>query len=67
MSEKQELIQKMLKMQKKFIAYEHEHGVEPHDFWAAEEGHTLAGYKEDYAKLASRLVDLAHEEKGSKR
>nr|AFI78490.1 hypothetical protein ws156A7_0011 [uncultured bacterium ws156A7] len=67
MSEKQELIRKMLKMQKKFIAYERENGVEPRDYWAGEKDHPLTGYKEEYADLATRVVDLAHTEKGSKR
>jgi len=66
-SEKQELIKKMLEMQKEFIAYEHKNGVEPREYWAAEEGHPLGSYKEEYAELATKVVDLAHAEKGSKR
>ena len=34
MSEKQELIRKMLKMQKDFIAQEHQGGVDPKDYFA---------------------------------
>ncbi len=67
MSEKQDLIQKMVEMQRKFIAYERERGVEPRDYWAGKKGHPLSEYKKDYADLATRVVDLAHEEKGSKR
>ena len=37
MSDKQELIAKLLEMQKKFIDYEHENGVEMEDYFAAEE------------------------------
>ncbi len=67
MSEKQELIQKMLEMQKKFIAYEHKDGVNPDDYFAPESGHTLDGFRQEYDKLANQLVDLAHSEKGSSR
>tara|TARA_Y100001934_G_C11764749_1_gene500873 strand:- start:78 stop:347 length:270 start_codon:yes stop_codon:yes gene_type:complete len=67
MSEKQELIRKMLKMQKEFIAQEHEGGVDPKDYFAPEDDHPLAGFRESYADIATQVVDLAHEEKGSKR
>ena len=67
MTEKQDLIRKMLEMQKRFIAYEQEHGVEPRDYWVAPSNHPLAGYKEEYADMAVRVIDLAHEEQGSKR
>ncbi|MDH3694312.1 MAG: hypothetical protein OER96_07060 [Gammaproteobacteria bacterium] len=67
MSDKQELIQKMLEMQKKFIDYEHKDGVSPDDYFAPESGHTLDGFRQEYDKLASQLVDLAHAEKGSSR
>jgi hypothetical protein len=64
--EKQELIEKMLEMQKEFIAYEHEHGVTGKDYWASSEG-LLADYRHEYAKMATRVVDLAHEIVGSSR
>ena len=67
MSEKLELIRKMLEMQKRFIQYEQEHGLEPRDYWAAVNAHPLSGYKEEFADMATRVVDLAHEEKGSAR
>jgi len=67
MSEKRELIEKMLKMQKDFIAQEHEGGIDPKDYFAPESGHPLSGYRETYADLATQVVDLAHAEKGSKR
>ena len=67
MSEKQELIRKMLKMQKDFIAKEHQGGIDPKDYFAPESGHPLSGYPESYADIATQVVDLAHEEKGSKR
>ena len=67
MSDKQELIKKLLEMQKKFIDYEHENGVEMKDYFAADEGHPLKSFRQDYMDLANQLVDLAHTEKGSHR
>ncbi|HEB55231.1 MAG TPA: hypothetical protein ENI98_02785 [Gammaproteobacteria bacterium] len=67
MSEKAELISKMLEMQKKFIAYELENGVTMEDYYTAKEGHTLHNYREEYAELAAKVNAMAHEEKGSKR
>lgn len=64
--EKQELIEKMLEMQKQFIAYEHEHGVTGKDYWASSEG-LLANYRHEYAEMATRVVDIAHEIVGSSR
>jgi hypothetical protein len=67
MSEKLELIKKMLEMQKKFIDYEHQHGVEMEDYFVGKEGHPLHHYRQQYRDLAMKLVDLAHAEKGSHR
>lgn len=64
--EKQELIDKMLVMQKKFITYEHEHGVSGKDYWASEDG-LLANYRQEYQDMANRVVDLAHQIVGSAR
>ncbi|MFD2112815.1 hypothetical protein [Thiorhodococcus fuscus] len=64
--EKQDLIDKMLEMQKKFIAYEHENGVSGKDYWASTEG-LLADYRQEYQEMATRVVDLAHEIVGSAR
>ena len=64
--EKQDLIEKMLDMQKQFIEYEHEHGVTGKDYWASQEG-LLAGYRQEYMDMANRVVDLAHEIVGSVR
>ena len=41
MSEKQEIINKLLEMQKKFIDFEHQNGVEMEDYFVGEEGHAL--------------------------
>jgi len=67
MSDKQEMIKKMLEMQKKFIEFEQQNGVDPKDYWTAGEGHPLHHYREEYNDLAVKLVDMAHEEKGSHR
>ncbi len=64
--EKQELISKMLEMQKQFIALEHEKGITGKDYWASEEG-LLANYRQEYMDTANRVVDLAHEIVGSRR
>lgn len=66
-SEKQKLIKKMLELQRKFSEYEHEHGIDPADYYGAAQGHPLENYRKEYDELAMRLVDLAHEEKGSHR
>ena len=67
MSDKQEMIAKLLEMQKKFIDYEHANGVEMKDYFVPEEGHALHNFRQDYMDLAMQLVDKAHEEKGSHR
>ena len=67
MSEKAKLIEEMLEMQKKFIAFEQENGVEMKDYYASEEGHILHGYVAKYDELADKLNAMAHEDKGSTR
>jgi hypothetical protein len=64
--EKQELIDKMLEMQKQFIEHEHEHGITGKDYWASQDG-LLADYRQEYMDMANRVVDLAHEIVGSSR
>ncbi len=64
--EKQELIDKMLGMQKQFIEYEHQNGVTGKDYWASSEG-LLVDYRQEYMDMANRVVDLAHEIVGSSR
>jgi hypothetical protein len=65
-SEKQELIGKMLEMQKQFIAYEHENGISGKDYWASSDG-LLANYRQEYMDMANRVIDLAHQIVGSSR
>lgn len=65
MSEKQDLINKMLEMQKKFITYEQENGVEMEDYFVGEEGHPLYHYRQEYMEMAMKLVEISHKEIGS--
>ena len=67
MSDKQEMIKKMLEMQKKFIEYEQKNGVTQEEYFTADEGHVLHNYRQEYMDLANKVVDAAHEEKGSHR
>ena len=70
MGEKQRLIAEMLEMQRKFIEYDRQHGVDQESYWMDNEANSespLNQYRESYAKLAEKVVDLAHDEKGSKR
>jgi hypothetical protein len=64
--EKQDLIDKMLEMQKQFIDHEHAHGISGKDYWASKDG-LLADYRQDYMDMANRVVDLAHQIVGSTR
>ncbi|KOR31180.1 hypothetical protein TI04_02135 [Achromatium sp. WMS2] len=64
--EKEELIGKMLEMQKQFIDYEHRQGISGKDYWASKDG-LLVNYREEYMSMANRLVDLSHSIVGSTR
>ena len=67
MSTKQEKIQKLLEMQKKFIELEQRGEITSEKYWSPEDGSDLDGFKEEYRKIAMEVVDDAHEEVGSKR
>ncbi len=67
MSSKQEKIEKMLEMQKKFIELEQKGEVTAEGYFAPEPGSDLDGFREEYMKLAMEVVDEAHEDKGSHR
>ena len=67
MNEKNKLIQRMLELQHLFIAYEQKDGLEPKDYFVPPNDHLLADYRKEYDELATRVIDLAHEEKNSKR
>ena len=65
MSDKAAKIKEMIEMQKKFIEYEHNNGVDPKDYFKPDAGHELDGYRQKYRDLAMEVVDLAHAEAGS--
>lgn len=65
MSRRQEVISRMLDLQKQFIAHEQENGLDPQAYYADE--NFLGGFRKEYYDLAKELVDLSHAEKGSHR
>jgi hypothetical protein len=67
MNEKQKIIQQMLELQKKFIEIEHQGKFNAEEYYDSEGDHELSKHKRAHEDLARRLVDLAHEEKGSHR
>lgn len=67
MSEKQDLIKRMLELQKKFIDYEQQNGIDGFDYYTPPAGHPLEGYRQEYNDLANKVIDLAHGEAGSHR
>jgi hypothetical protein len=67
MSDKQEMIKKMLEMQRKFIEQEHKGGVSMEEYFTPSDDSQLKGYRQEYSELAMKVVDSAHEEKGSRR
>ena len=66
-SKKQEIIKQMLEMQKRFIEIEQAGDFSAEDYYDADSDTELAQYKKKYDELATQLVDIAHEEKGSHR
>ncbi len=64
---KKEKIQRMLELQKKFIATEHKSGVSMEEYFVPGDDSPLKGYREEYLKLAMEVVEDAHEEVGSHR
>ena len=67
MSDKSKLIKEMIEMQKKFIDKEHKQGVSQEEYFIPASGDVLEGYREKYADMAMKVVDLAHADKGSHR
>ncbi len=65
MSSKEDKIQKMLEMQKKFIELEQKGEITAESYFVPKEGSDLDGYKEEYSKLAMEVVEEAHKDKGS--
>ena len=64
---KQEKIQALLDMQKRFLEKEKSDGVSMEEYFAPADDSPLQGYTKDYTDLAMEIVDDAHEEVGSKR
>ena len=62
--ERKEIITRMLDIQKRFMELERDKGVTEKDLHQNPKG-VLKEYKEEHEKLAKRLVDIAHELKGS--
>lgn len=67
MSEKQEMIKKILEMQRKFIEYDHAHGVSMEEYFTPSADSPLKDYREEYMSTALKVVDIAHSERGSHR
>jgi hypothetical protein len=67
MSEKQEIIKQMMELQRKFIALEQSGKFSAEEYYDSEGDSELAKHKREFDELAIKLVDLAHEEKGSHR
>ena len=66
MSTKQEKIEELLEMQRRFIALDREKGVGMDEYFLPDEDSQLGNYRQDYMDCAMEVVKLAHEEKGSK-
>ena len=67
MSEKQEIIKQMMELQRKFIDLEQNGQFSAEEYYDNEGDSELAVHKRSYDELATKLVDLAHAEKGSHR
>lgn len=67
MSEKQKIIQQMLDMQKQFIEIEQAGKFSSEEYYDPDGATELSKNKKLYDELAMKLVDMAHEEKGSHR
>ena len=67
MSDKQKKIQKLIEMQRAFIARDRAEGVSMQEYFTPEADSPMSGYRGDYMECAMEVVDLAHGEKGSQR
>lgn len=65
MSEKQEMIKKLMEMQKQFIDYDHENGISMQEYFTPSDNSPIKDYRQEYRDLAMKIVDAAHNEKGS--
>ena len=62
--ERKQIITRLLEIQNNFIDLEREKGVTEKDIHHNPKG-VIKEYKEEHEKLANRLVDIAHQIKGS--
>ena len=62
--ERKQIITRLLEIQKNFMDLERENGVTEKDIHHNPKG-VIKEYKEEHEKLANRLVDIAHQIKGS--
>ncbi len=67
MTEKQEIIKQMMDLQHRFIELEQRGEFSTEEYYDSEGDTELARHKRSFEELSTRLVDLAHAEKGSKR
>lgn len=67
MSEKQEIIKQMMELQRRFIELEQNGEFSTAEYYDSDGDSELARHKRNFDELATRLVDLAHAEKGSHR
>jgi hypothetical protein len=67
MSEKQEIIKQIMELQREFIELEQNGKFSAEQYYDTEGDSELAVNKRKHEELATRLVDLAHEDKGSHR
>jgi len=65
MSEKQEMIKRMLELQHQFMQYDHEKGVSMEEYFVPSDASPIKDYRQEYRDLAMKVVELAHKEKGS--
>ena len=63
-AERKDIIKKLLRIQKEFMELERKDGVTEIDIHHNPTG-IIKEYVEEHEKLANRLVDIAHELKGS--
>ena len=67
LSEKQQLIAKIIKLQRTFMQQQRKSGVGAQEDYSAEDDDALNEYNQAHEKLAARLVDIAHQEQGTSR
>jgi hypothetical protein len=67
MSEKQEIIRQMMELQHRFIELEQSGEFNAAEYYDSDSDTELAKHKRSFEELATRLVDMAHAEKGSHR